>query len=240
MEITKQALLYEGKAKSLYTTNDDALLIVSYRDDMTAFNGVRHEVIESKGLTNNAFNAFFMDALANQGVPSHYIKQLNNTECLVKKLDMLPVESVMRNHAAGSLTKRLGIPELTKLTPPLQEFFLKDDALNDPIISEEHAVYFGWATLANIKRIKELTHQINAILFDLFDSVGLLLVDAKYEFGILDGEVVLGDEISPDSCRILDGETMQSLDKDVFRNNIGDVMGAYHLLANRLAIDLPV
>lgn len=240
MEITKQALLYEGKAKSLYTTNDDALLIVSYRDDMTAFNGVRHEVIESKGLTNNAFNAFFMDVLTNQGVPSHYIKQLNNTECLVKKLDMLPVESVMRNRAAGSLTKRLGIPELTKLTPPLQEFFLKDDALNDPIISEEHAVYFGWTTLANIKRIKELTHQINAILFDLFDSVGLLLVDAKYEFGILDGEVVLGDEISPDSCRILDAETMQSLDKDVFRNNTGDVMGAYHLLANRLAIDLPV
>jgi len=239
---SKTKLLYSGKAKSMYETNHPDFLITEFRDDTTAFDGVKHEKLENKGVTNNRISAHIMQALEKAGVPTHFEKLLSPNEILVKRLRMIPVECVIRNIAAGSLCRRLGIEEGLKLSPPLYELFLKNDTLHDPMISENHALSFGWATEAQLVRMKILTHQINTVLLKLFADAGMMLVDAKFEFGVgaADGNIYLGDEISPDSCRIWDTETHEILDKDRFRKDLGGVVPAYQKIAERLGITLSV
>lgn len=234
----KRTELYRGKAKSVYTTDDPDRLILLFRDDTSAFDGKKIEQLERKGMVNNRFNAFIMQKLQDAGVPTQFDQLLSDTECLVKKLDMVPVECVVRNYAGGSLVKRLGIDEGTQLVPPTFELFLKDDAKGDPFINESHVVTFGWATAEQLQRMKQLTLQVNDILRQLFDDAGLLLVDFKLEFGLFKGEVVLGDEFSPDGCRLWDKETRKKMDKDRFRQGLGGVIEAYEEVAQRLGVPL--
>src|SRR5690554_355846 len=199
----KRQELYAGKAKSVYTTDDPDLLVLHFRDDTSAFDGERMESLARKGMVNNCFNAFIMEKLAAAGIPTHFERRLSDVESLVKKLDMIPVECVVRNIAAGSLVKRLGVEEGRELNPATFELFLKNDALHDPMINESLAESFGWASSAQLARMKELTFQVNRVLKQLFLDAGMLLVDYKLEFGVFsDGEITLGDEFSPDGCRL--------------------------------------
>lgn len=234
----KGELLYSGKAKSLFKTDDEDLLICEFRDDTTAFDGVKHEKLANKGKINNAISSHIMKHLADNGVQTHIHSFLSENEIVVKRLTMLPIESVIRNVAAGSLTRRLGIAEGLILEEPLFELFLKNDELHDPMINNEHVIMFGWATQEQIDQVRTISIKINALLVDLFKQAGLTLVDAKYEFGLFDGEVILADEISPDSCRIWDVETHEKLDKDRFRHDMGNVMESYQLIAERLGVKL--
>src|SRR5699024_7250013 len=185
------------------------------------------ESLARKGMVNNCFNAFIMEKLAAAGIPTHFERRLSDVESLVKKLDMIPVECVVRNVAAGSLVKRLGVEEGKELTPPTFEFFLKNDALHDPMVNEYHIQAFGWATEAQIEQMKTLTFQVNDVLKSLFADAGLLLVDYKLEFGEFDGQIMLGDEFTPDGCRLWDAKTREKLDKDRFRQGLGGVVEAY-------------
>lgn len=234
----KRTELYRGKAKSVYTTDDPDRLILLFRNDTSAFDGKRIEQLDRKGMVNNRINAFIMQKLQAAGIPTQFDKLLSDTECLVKKLDMIPVECVVRNYAAGSLIKRLGIEEGKELVPPTFDLFLKDDARGDPFINESHAITFGWATAEQLQRMRELTLLVNDILKQLFDDAGLLLVDFKLEFGLFKGEVVLGDEFSPDGCRLWDKETGKKMDKDRFRQDLGGVIEAYEEVAQRLGVPL--
>lgn len=234
----KRTELYRGKAKSVYTTDDPDRLILLFRNDTSAFDGKKIEQLERKGMVNNRFNAFIMQKLQAAGIPTQFDQLLSDTECLVKKLDMVPVECVVRNYAAGSLIKRLGIEEGKELLPPTFELFLKDDAKGDPFINESHVVTFGWATAEQLQRMKQLTQQVNDILKQLFDDAGLLLVDFKLEFGLFKGEVVLGDEFSPDGCRLWDKASGKKMDKDRFRQGLGGVIEAYEEVAQRLGVPL--
>ncbi|WP_339846961.1 phosphoribosylaminoimidazolesuccinocarboxamide synthase [uncultured Halopseudomonas sp.] len=234
----KRTELYRGKAKSVFTTDDPDRLILLFRNDTSAFDGKKIEQLERKGMVNNRFNAFIMQKLEAAGIPTQFDALLSDTEVLVKKLDMIPVECVVRNHAAGSLVKRLGIEEGKALTPPTFELFLKDDAKGDPFINESHVVTFGWATAEQLKRMQELTLQVNSILSRLFDEAGLILVDFKLEFGVFKGEIVLGDEFSPDGCRLWDKATGKKMDKDRFRQGLGGVIEAYEEVAQRLGVPL--
>lgn len=237
MALEKGELLYSGKAKSLYQTNDPSLVIVEFRDDTSAFNGVKLAQLEDKGLINNLISTHIMQHLMNAGVKTHFVEYLSPTSVVVKKLKMIPLESVVRNMAAGSLCKRLGIEAGLVLDPPLFELFLKSDALSDPIINRYHALAFGWATEDQLDRLHRLSMQINHVLKDLFAQAGLTLVDSKYEFGIDEaGEIYLADEISPDSCRIWDAETKEILDKDRFRQDLGDVVDSYKKIAHQLGL----
>ncbi len=237
MEFTKGELLYSGKAKSLYKTNDPAYLISEFRDDTSAFNGVKLAKLANKGLINNKISSLIFERLQQAGIPTHYVKHLNESDMLVKHLTMIPLESVMRNMAAGSLCKRLGIAEKTPLDPPLYELFYKDDELGDPLVTNEHALVFAWATTEQLAEMKSLTQKINDVLSTLFADAGMMLVDAKYEFGVdAEGNVCLGDEISPDSCRIWDADTQERLDKDRFRRDLGDVVESYQIIADRLSV----
>lgn len=238
--LSKKELLYSGKVKSLFQTEDPDYLIAEFRDDTTAFDGAKHEKLADKGMVNNQISAYIMQALAEAGVPTHFEKLLSPNESLLKHLKMIPVECVIRNVAAGSLCRRLGIEDGLRLDPPLYELFLKNDELHDPMISENHAISFGWATPEQLARMKELTFKINSMLSELLAKSNLLLVDSKYEFGVKDGEIYLGDEISPDSCRIWDTDTHEILDKDRFRKDMGGVIAAYEEIARRLGIELPV
>ena len=233
----KRTELYRGKAKSVYTTDDPDRLILLFRNDTSAFDGKKIEQLERKGMVNNRFNAFIMQKLQAAGIPTQFDQLLSDTECLVKKLDMVPVECVVRNYAAGSLIKRLGIEEGKELLPPTFELFLKDDAKGDPFINESHVVTFGWATAEQLQRMKQLTQQVNDILKQLFDDAGLLLVDFKLEFGLFKGEVVLGDEFSPDGCRLWDKASGKKMDKDRFRQDLGNVIEAYREVGERLGVD---
>ncbi|MEL0169041.1 MAG: phosphoribosylaminoimidazolesuccinocarboxamide synthase [Pseudomonadaceae bacterium] len=235
----KRNELYRGKAKSVYTTDDPDRLVLLFRNDTSAFDGKKIEQLDRKGMVNNRFNAFIMQKLEEAGIPTQFDALLSDNECLVKKLDMIPVECVVRNFAAGSLVKRLGVEEGMALTPPTFELFLKDDAKGDPFINQSHVVTFGWATAEQLARMQELTLQINGILKDLFDAAGLLLVDFKLEFGLFKGEIVLGDEFSPDGCRLWDKETRKKMDKDRFRQGLGGVIEAYEEVAHRLGVPLP-
>lgn len=237
--ITKKKLLYSGKAKSMYETNDPNLLITDFRDDTTAFDGVKREKLANKGVVNNQISTHLMQILAAAGVPTHLEKLLSPHEALVKRLKMIPLESVVRNIAAGSLCRRLGIESGKKLNPPLYELFLKNDELHDPMVNENHALSFGWATQPQLDRMRELSLKIHKTLTDVFAKVGLILVDAKYEFGMYNNAVYLGDEISPDSCRIWDAETHEPLDKDRFRKDLGKVVESYEIIAQRLGIQVP-
>lgn len=232
--------IYSGKAKSIYATQNPMEWTLEFRDDATAFNGVKKATLANKGMINNYFNAFFMEKLADGGIKTHFIRRISDRESLVNRLEMLPIECVLRNITAGNLCKRLGIEEGISLNPPLFEFFLKNDALNDPLITDDHILAFHWASAEEISWLKQLTRQVNQVLQPLFAAANLLLVDFKLEFGRLNGELVLGDEITPDGCRIWDATTRESLDKDRFRKDLGDVMEGYLEVAKRLGIVIPL
>ncbi|MDN7124103.1 phosphoribosylaminoimidazolesuccinocarboxamide synthase [Pseudidiomarina terrestris] len=235
----KRTELYRGKAKTVYTTDDPERLILHFRNDTSAFDGEKVEQLDRKGMINNKFNNFIMDKLEAAGVATQIDKVLSDTETLVKRLDMIPVECVVRNYAAGSLVRRLGVEEGQELSPATFELFLKNDALHDPMINETHAVAFGWATAEQLAQMKSLTFKVNDVLKQLFDDAGMLLVDFKLEFGVAaDGSIVLGDEFSPDGCRLWDKETRKKLDKDRFRQGLGGVVEAYEEVANRLGVAL--
>jgi phosphoribosylaminoimidazole-succinocarboxamide synthase len=232
----KREQLYAGKAKSIFKTDDPDLLIMLFRNDTSAFDGKRIEQLDRKGMVNNKFNAFIMGKLQEAGIPTHFVKLVSDNEALVKTMEMIPVECVVRNLAAGSLVRRLGVQEGMELSPPTFELFLKNDALGDPMINESHVQSFGWATPEQLARMKELTFKINAVLKDLFASGNMLLVDFKVEFGLHKGEVILGDEFSPDGCRLWDKDTREKLDKDRFRQNLGNVVESYEMVGQRLGL----
>lgn len=228
--------LYSGKAKSVYTTNDPQRMVLLFRDDASAFDGVKVDQLDRKGMVNNLFNAFIMQKLQQAGITTHFEKILSSQESLVKRLDMIPVECVVRNIAAGSICQRLGVEEGIDLNPPTFEFFLKNDELHDPMINEFHIRSFGWAEPEHVNIMKELTFKVNDVLKSLFLDAGLLLVDYKLEFGLYNGQVILGDEFTPDGCRLWDQETRMKLDKDRFRQGLGGVVEAYEEVGRRLGI----
>ncbi|MBK1849866.1 MULTISPECIES: phosphoribosylaminoimidazolesuccinocarboxamide synthase [unclassified Marinobacter] len=233
----KREELYAGKAKSVFRTDDPERFVLVFRDDTSAFDGEKKEQLNRKGMVNNRFNAFIMEKLEAAGVPTHHEGLLSATESLVKKLDMIPVECVVRNVSAGSLCRRLGVEEGLELNPPTYELFLKNDALHDPMVNESLAVSFNWATEAELARMKELTYKVNGVLKNLFDEAGMLLVDYKLEFGRSGDEIVLGDEFSPDGCRIWDKETRKKMDKDRFRQGLGNVIETYEEVGRRIGIN---
>ena len=230
--------LYRGKAKTVYATDNPELLILEFRNDTSAFDGLRIEQLDRKGMVNNKFNFFIMTKLRDAGIPTQVEALLSDNEVLVKKLDMVPVECVVRNRAAGSLVKRLGVEEGKVLNPPTFELFLKNDALHDPMVNESHCKAFGWATDEQLATMKELSFKINTILTDIFDKEGLILVDYKLEFGLFKGEITLGDEFSPDGCRLWEKETLKKMDKDRFRQGLGGVIEAYEEVATRIGVPL--
>lgn len=232
----KREELYSGKAKSVHATDDPQRLVLVFRNDTSAFDGKKREQLDRKGAVNNQFNAFIMEKLAAAGIPTHFERVLSPQECVVKKLEMLPVECVVRNVAAGSLVRRLGVTEGQELDPPTFEMFLKDDALGDPMINEYHAISFGWANREQIDEMKRLTFQVNDVLKALFREGNMILVDYKLEFGLFEGRVTLGDEFSPDGCRLWDADTREKLDKDRFRQNLGNVVEAYEEVGRRLGM----
>ena len=236
----KQAELYAGKAKTVYTTSDDDALILEFRNDTSAFDGEKTAQLDRKGMVNNLFNAFIMQRLADAGIATNFNQVLSEQESVVKRLEMLHIECVVRNVAAGSLCRRLGIEEGLNLNPPTFEFFLKNDALHDPMINDYHIQAFGWASAEQVASMKDLTFKVNDVLKALFLDAGLLLVDYKLEFGVFKGEIVLGDEFTPDGCRLWDKETRKKLDKDRFRQGLGGVVEAYEEVAQRLAIPLEI
>ncbi|WP_288367373.1 phosphoribosylaminoimidazolesuccinocarboxamide synthase [uncultured Marinobacter sp.] len=232
----KREELYAGKAKSVYRTDNPERFVLVFRDDTSAFDGEKKEQLNRKGMVNNKFNAFIMEKLEAAGVPTHFEGLLSSTESLVKKLDMIPVECVVRNVSAGSLCRRLGVAEGQELNPPTYELFLKNDALHDPMVNESLAVSFGWAAADELDQMKALTYRVNDVLKALFDQAGMLLVDYKLEFGRSEGKIVLGDEFSPDGCRIWDKETRKKMDKDRFRQGLGEVIETYEEVGRRLGI----
>ncbi|WP_088328459.1 phosphoribosylaminoimidazolesuccinocarboxamide synthase [Lacimicrobium sp. SS2-24] len=234
----KQTELYRGKAKTVYTTEDPNRLVLHFRNDTSAFDGEKIEQLDRKGMINNKFNHFIMSKLEQAGIPTQVEALLSDTDSLVKKLEMIPVECVVRNIAAGSICRRLGVEEGQVLNPPTFEFFLKNDALHDPMINESHIRTFGWAEERDIEQMKALTFKVNDVLKALFDEAGMLLVDYKLEFGLFEGKITLGDEITPDGCRLWDKETRKKMDKDRFRQGLGNVVEAYEEVAARLGITL--
>lgn len=231
--------LYRGKAKTVYYTDDSDKLILHFRNDTSAFDGEKIEQLDRKGEVNNKFNHFIMTKLEEAGVATQVEALISDTESLVKKLDMIPVECVVRNLSAGSLVRRLGVEEGQALNPPIFEFFLKNDALHDPMVNDYHILSFGWATQEQIAEMKALTFKVNNVLKALFDDAGMLLVDYKLEFGVdKDGNIVLGDEFTPDGCRLWDKETRKKMDKDRFRQGLGSVVETYIEVAERLGLSL--
>ena len=231
--------LFNGKAKTVYLSDDEKKLIMFFRNDTSAFDGEKIEKLDRKGMVNNYFNAFIMQKLEEGGVPTHHEELLSDQESLVKYLDMLPIECVVRNISTGSLVRRLGVEDGLSLTPPTFEFFLKNDELHDPMINDYHIISFNWATEDEIQQMKDLTFKVNVILKKLFEDAGMLLVDYKLEFGRFEGKLVLGDEFTPDGCRLWDIETRKKLDKDRFRQGLGGVVEAYEEVAHRLGVEFP-
>jgi phosphoribosylaminoimidazole-succinocarboxamide synthase len=236
----RRTRVYEGKAKILYEGPEPGTLIVHYKDDTTAFNNQKKEIIDGKGVLNNRISELIFSKLNDIGVPTHFLKRLNMREQLIRAVEIIPLEVVVRNVAAGSLAKRLGLAEGTALPRSIIEFYYKNDELGDPMVSEEHVTAFGWATPQEIDDIMALAIRINDFLSGLFLGIGIRLVDFKLEFGRLyEGEmmrIVLADEISPDSCRLWDIKTNDKLDKDRFRRDLGGLVEAYQDVARRLGI----
>lgn len=230
--------LYSGKAKSVYTTDRDDALILHFRNDTSAFDGEKIEQLDRKGMVNNKFNSFIMKHLEEKGIATHFLEQLSDEEALVRKLDMFPIECVVRNIATGSICKRLGVEDGIGLNPPTFEFFLKNDELHDPMINEYHIQSFGWADAEAVEVMKERTYQVNTLLTKLFADAGMILVDFKLEFGRQGTEIYLGDEFTPDGCRIWDSETREKLDKDRFRKGMGGVVEAYEQVAQRIGLEI--
>ena len=229
-----------GKAKSMFTTNNPNELIMEFRDDASAFDGKKRASLAGKGAVNNQFNAFIMDYLGDNGVEHHLINLIDNTHSLVHSLDMFPIECVIRNRATGSICRRLGTEDGLILEKPLFEFFLKDDDLGDPLINRNHIVSFGWAKDDELDEMISTSHKVNGLLTKLFADSGMILVDFKLEFGVSNGKILLGDEFTPDGCRLWDDETLEKLDKDRFRQDLGDVIESYHMVAHRLGMQIKV
>ena len=234
----RRKLLYTGKAKSIYATDNSDLVIIDYRDDTSAGDGAKIEQLENKGKINNQFNAYIMQLLQGEGIETHFVELLSANESVVKHLDMSPVECVVRNLAAGSICRRLGVEEGLELNPATFEFFLKNDELHDPMINASLIETFGWASQTEVAEMKDLTFKVNGVLKALFADAGLILADFKLEFGRLDGKMILGDEFSPDGCRIWDAKTRKKLDKDRFRQDLGGVTEGYIEVAERLGMTL--
>ncbi len=232
----KLEMIYEGKAKQLYTTENDEHIIIHYKDDATAFNGVKKAQIEHKGELNNAISTIIFKHLHKHNIPTHYIETLNNRDQLCHKVTIIPLEVIIRNRIAGSMAKRLDIKEGTLAPRPIYELCYKNDELGDPLINEDHALALNAATETELSEIKALTLNINRVLIELFDQIDITLVDFKIEFGRkLDGSIVLADEISPDTCRLWDKLTQKKLDKDRFRRDLGNVEDAYQEILARLS-----
>ena len=238
--MARRAKIYEGKAKILYEGPEPGTIVQYFKDDATAFNAQKKEVIEGKGVLNNRLSEFFMSGLNNIGVPTHFIKRLNMREQLVRNCEIIPLEVVVRNYAAGSMSKRLGIEEGTQLSRPVVEYYYKDDSLGDPIVSEEHIAAFNWASSQDMEDILGLALRVNDFLSGVMFSVGIKLVDFKIEIGrFFEGEyqrLLIADEISPDSCRLWDVKSGKKLDKDVFRRDLGSLTDAYTEVAIRLGL----
>lgn len=231
----KLEMLYEGKAKKVYATEDENLVIVDYKDDATAFNGEKKGTIAGKGVVNNIMSNHMFQLLEKQGVPTHYVEQLSERETVVKKVNIVPLEVIIRNISAGSFAKRYGVEEGIVFDNPTIEFSYKNDALGDPLINDYHAMALGLATEQEIERIKDMSFRINEVMKKYFDSLNVILVDFKLEFGkTADGTIVLADEISPDTCRLWDKDTKEKLDKDRFRRDMGGVEEAYQEMFRRL------
>ncbi len=234
--------LYEGKAKIIYETKDKNLVIQHFKDDATAFNNLKKAKVEGKGVLNNRISEYIFTNLGQCGIKTHLVRRLNMREQLIRKADIFPIEFIVRNIATGSLTKRLGIPEGSLLDRPLLEYCYKKDELQDPLVSKEHIFSFGWATEDEIKIIDKITLRINDLLTGIFRGIGIKLVDFKIEYGkswnkeTNEKEIVLADEISPDTCRLWDIKTEKKLDKDRFRKDLGNVFQAYQEVARRLGI----
>lgn len=230
----KLSQLYEGKAKKVFLTDDKDVLIVSYKDSATAFNGEKKGTITGKGTINNRMSNYFFQILEREGVPTHYIAELNDRETAVKRVEIVPLEVIVRNVAAGSFSKRLGVLEGKKLKEPTIEFSYKNDALGDPLINDSYAKALEIATKEEIEKIKEYTFKINEVLKREFIKVGLKLIDFKIEFGRFHGDIILADEISPDTCRLWDEKTNEKMDKDRFRRDLGGVEEAYQEVYRRI------
>lgn len=231
----QKEMLYEGKAKQVYATDNDDLVIIHYKDDATAFNNLKHDIVRSKGVYNNEITTIIFNKLKEAGIPTHYVETLNDRDQVCRKVKIFPLEVIVRNIIAGSMAKRLGIEEGTPAPNTIFEICYKDDALGDPLINDHHAVAVGAATYDELNTIYDLTGRINELLKDLFDKINVKLVDFKIEFGkTSDGQIVLADEISPDTCRFWDSKTGEKLDKDRFRRDLGNVEGAYQEMARRL------
>ncbi|OGX78633.1 phosphoribosylaminoimidazolesuccinocarboxamide synthase [Exiguobacterium sp. SH31] len=226
--------IYEGKAKALYETEEQGVLRVYYKDDATAFNGEKKQSIAGKGVLNNAITTRLFELMHDNKIPTHFIKKLSDREQLVRRVDIIPLEVVVRNVAAGSLAKRLGWEEGTPLLSPIVEFYYKDDALGDPLLTEDHIRLLQVATHKEVETLRQLGLWVNDVLLDFFDKRGIDLIDFKLEFGKLDDTIILADEISPDTCRLWDKETKQKLDKDVFRRDIGSLTETYGQLLTRI------
>ncbi len=231
--------LYEGKAKKIIKGPKKNTLIQIFKDDATAYNKKKHKIFKGKGVLNNHISAYIMQYLKSKRIPTHFEEKLNDREQLIKKCEIIPIEFVVRNITAGSIAKKLGIKEGMKLKKPLLEYYYKEDSLDDPMISRDHLITFGWATNSELKKIDKMSLQINKHLRNLFLKKNIILVDFKIEFGRLSSnpkKIVLADEISPDSCRLWDKKTNKKLDKDVFRRNLGSLLSAYEEVASRLGI----
>lgn len=226
--------LYEGKAKRVYRTDDPDLYLVEYKDDATAFNGAKKGIIQNKGVLNNQISGVFFRLLEERGIPTHFVELVSDREMLVKTLKIVLVEVVVRNIAAGSLAKRLGLPEGTALPSPVLEYYYKSDELGDPMINDYHIKALDLASPEQMERIQDIALTVNSILLEYLSDKNIDLVDFKLEFGIHKGEVILGDEISPDTCRFWDKHTHEKLDKDRFRRDLGNVEGAYEEVFKRL------
>ena len=238
--MNRRRKIYEGKAKDLYEGPEPGTLVQYFKDDATAGNGAKHDIIDGKGVLNNRISEYIFSKLNTLGIPTHFIRRINMREQLIKEVEIIPLEVVVRNVAAGSLVKRLGLEAGTQLPRSIIEFYYKDDALNDPMVSEEHITAFGWATPAELDDIMSLAVRVNDFLTGLFMGVGIQLVDFKIECGRLyEGDmmrIVVADEISPDSCRLWDIKSNEKLDKDRFRRDLGGLLEAYTEVAKRLGI----
>ncbi len=233
MERGKQ--LYEGKAKKVFETDDPSILLVSYKDDATAFNGLKKGTIEGKGAINNKVTNFMMQMLEKAGVPTHFVRELSDRETLVKRVSIVPLEVIIRNVSAGSFAKRYGVEEGIVFAQPTIEFSYKNDDLGDPLINSYHAIALSLATRDEIETIKKYAFRVNEVMKEFFLGIGVRLIDFKLEFGRLpDGTIVLADEISPDTCRFWDAKTGEKLDKDRFRRDLGGVEAAYNEMMNRI------
>lgn len=233
----KKEQMYEGKAKKVFATDNEDYCIVSYKDDATAFNGEKKGTIVGKGVVNNRMSNFMFKLLEAKGIPTDFVEELNDRETLLKKVEIVPLEVILRNKAAGSLSKRLGLPEGTPMKQTVLEFCYKDDDLGDPMVNESHILAAGFATKEELDKISEMAYKINDIMVDFFKTVNVDLIDFKIEFGRFHGEILLADEISPDTCRFWDIHTGEKLDKDRFRRDMGGVEDAYAEMMKRIGLD---